>query len=619
MPTPYKNIVEILTDSFSPAIILTGGDHKGAATTGTKAIAPPSSATSTHESAGPSVHHNKLFYSQLRSNVQQLQQQEPFASLKPGMAVSFLLTNSYEFIVVFFAVLAQRAVANPLNPNYTVDEILFYLQDVQPSAVVVCRGAANVATVGKAAERAQIPMYEVSLHKAVQHVLARTDIPSTRLCPPGLQASPSAAAKTGADPAMVQQVETTITTYRLDMSPTRLPPAITVPPAVALGVDRNHRSIHPTYSPDDIALFLHTSGTTGRPKGVPLTHRNILASIMNIVETYRLQPSDISYLVMPLFHVHGLIGVLLSTMMSGGTVIVPPKFSVTNFWPDFIGLGATWYSAVPTIHQMLLLKTDVTYPGHSGALRFIRSCSSSLAPTTMLQLERRFQAPVIEAYAMTEAAHQMTANFLPPGMRKPGSVGKGRGVNVQVFDASGQPVTGHKAIGEICVNAPNVFSGYHNNPTATAESFYYDTKRVAWFRTGDLGFQDENKFVVLVGRIKEQINRGGEKISPVEIDQLLLQHPTVAEVVVFGVPSKLYGQEVEAAVILKKPGTISDSSAAQPSEADLKAFLSKSIAAFKVPRTIHIVDQIPKTATGKVQRRIVSDFFQKQSTKSAKL
>ncbi|KAJ1343531.1 hypothetical protein BSLG_001912 [Batrachochytrium salamandrivorans] len=499
-------------------------------------------------------------------------------SLKPGMAVSFLLTNSYEFIVVFFAVLAQRAVANPLNPNYTVDEILFYLQDVQPSAVVVCRGAANVATVGKAAERAQIPMYEVSLHKAVQHVLARTDIPSTRLCPPGLQASPSAAAKTGADPAMVQQIAT-----------------IADPPYLL---------------PDDIALFLHTSGTTGRPKGVPLTHRNILASIMNIVETYRLQPSDISYLVMPLFHVHGLIGVLLSTMMSGGTVIVPPKFSVTNFWPDFIGLGATWYSAVPTIHQMLLLKTDVTYPGHSGALR---------APTTMLQLERRFQAPVIEAYAMTEAAHQMTANFLPPGMRKPGSVGKGRGVNVQVFDASGQPVTGHKAIGEICVNAPNVFSGYHNNPTATAESFYYDTKRVAWFRTGDLGFQDENKFVVLVGRIKEQINRGGEKISPVEIDQLLLQHPTVAEVVVFGVPSKLYGQEVEAAVILKKPGTISDSSAAQPSEADLKAFLSKSIAAFKVPRTIHIVDQIPKTATGKVQRRIVSDFFQKQSTKSAKL
>ncbi|KAJ1343558.1 4-coumarate-CoA ligase-like 10 [Batrachochytrium salamandrivorans] len=450
------------------------------------------------------------------------------------MAVSFLLTNSYEFIVVFFAVLAQRAVANPLNPNYTVDEILFYLQDVQPSAVVVCRGAANVATVGKAAERAQIPMYEVSLHKAVQHVLARTDIPSTRLCPPGLQASPSAAAKTGADPAMVQQVETTITTYRLDMSPTRLPPAITVPPAVALGVDRNHRSIHPTYSPDDIALFLHTSGTTGRPKG--------------------------------------------------GTVIVPPKFSVTNFWPDFIGLGATWYSAVPTIHQMLLLKTDVTYPGHSGALRFIRSCSSSLAPTTMLQLERRFQAPVIEAYAMTEAAHQMTANFLPPGMRKPGSVGKGRGVNVQVFDASGQPVTGHKAIGEICVNAPNVFSGYHNNPTATAESFYYDTKRVAWFRTGDLGFQDENKFVVLVGRIKEQINRGGEKISPVEIDQLLLQHPTVAE----------------------------------PSEADLKAFLSKSIAAFKVPRTIHIVDQILKLPQEKFNV-VLFQIFQKQSTKSAKL
>ncbi|KAL5040175.1 hypothetical protein RTP6_007220 [Batrachochytrium dendrobatidis] len=563
MSHPFNNLVEILSDSFSPAVILT---------------------ENTQDSSTNKPSYCKLYYSQLRTHIQHLQQQEPFSHLQPGTAVTFLLSNSYEYITVFFAILAQRAVANPLNPNYTVDEILFYLQDVQPSVVVVAKDAANVETVKQAASKANIPVYELSM----QVVAVHSKVTSTNSRFKHKLRSPNNTA------ASIQHVDVVLATHRLGST---------------IASSESHKlklsNLRQTYSLDDVALFLHTSGTTGRPKGVPLTHRGILASMRNIVDAYKLQPTDLSYLVMPLFHVHGLIGVTLSTMLSGGTVIVPPKFSPKRFWVDVVGLGATWYSAVPTIHQMLLITANETYLEHNGKLRFIRSCSSSLAPATMLELEQRFHAPVIEAYAMTEASHQMTANFLPPGIRKPGSVGKGRGVNVRILDDNGKELSG-TAVGEVCVSGPNLFTGYHNNPKATAESFHIDSKHQRWFRTGDLGRMDENRFVVLVGRIKEQINRGGEKISPVEIDQVLLQHPAVAEVVTFGSPSKLYGQEIEAAVVLKKTGNENKVT----TEEDLKVFARKSLATFKVPCKIHIVDTIPKTATGKVQRRVVSDHFQ---------
>ncbi|KAL2917567.1 hypothetical protein HK105_202852 [Polyrhizophydium stewartii] len=573
---PHKNLVEILSDSFAPAVIL----------------------PATGSGQGPA---HKLFYSQLRAAVKQLQQQAPFAQLVPGTAVTFLIPNSLEFIAVFFTIVAQRAVANPLNPAYTVDEIVFYLKDVEPRVVVILRDAPNAATVREAARQVGVPVYEVSLELVAKYGPAGPDGAADGPAQPQLQRRLSRlpTATISATP-----VDAVLATRPLDGNADPL--LSTAPPKAPAGT----RS-QPAYNPDDVALFLHTSGTTGRPKGVPLSHRNLLASINNIVATYHLQPSDASYLVMPLFHVHGLIGVLLSTLLSGGTVIVPPRFSVTRFWGDFVDLGATWYSAVPTIHQMLLLKADETYPGHSGALRFIRSCSASLAPATMLELERRFRAPVIEAYAMTEAAHQMTSNFLPRGMRKPGSVGRGRGVNVRILDENGKQLP-LKGIGEVCVNGPNVFSGYQNNPKANAESFHFDGKQ-PWFRTGDLGFIDEHKFVVLVGRIKEQINRGGEKISPIEIDQALLTHPAVAEAVAFPVSSAVYGQEIEAAVVLDSSG------GASVTEADLKAHISAKLAAFKIPRTIYIVDLLPKTATGKVQRRIVAEHFAKAIPQKAKI
>lgn len=344
---------------------------------------------------------------------------------------------------------------------------------------------------------------------------------------------------------------------------------------------------------DDVALFLHTSGTTSRPKGVPLTHANLMASIRNIAGHYRLTPDDTTLLAMPLFHVHGLIGATLSTLYSGGTVVAPPRFSASAFWPTAKTHRVTWYSAVPTIHQVLLSRADADAAPRQSGFRFIRSCSSALAPATMAQLEERFGTPVLEAYAMTEASHQMTSNPLPPGARKPGSVGRGVQVEVAIMDEAGSLLPTGTA-GEVVVRGPNVTKGYRNNPEANAAAFTN-----GWFRTGDRGVMDAEGYVTLVGRLKEMINRGGEKLSPLEIDAALLTHPAVAEAVAYGVPDAKYGEEVHAAVVLRSDAT----------EQELRTHCAGRLADFKVPKRIHLVPELPKGPTGKVQRRFMAAAF----------
>jgi acyl-CoA synthetase (AMP-forming)/AMP-acid ligase II len=345
--------------------------------------------------------------------------------------------------------------------------------------------------------------------------------------------------------------------------------------------------------PDDVALFLHTSGTTSRPKGVPLTHGNLMRSVSNIARHYALTPSDVGLVVMPLFHVHGLIGATLASLFACSAIVVPPRFSATAFWPAVREHGVTWYSAVPTIHQVLLSRADADGAPHAPGFRFIRSCSSALAPATMQQLEERFGAPVLEAYAMTEAAHQMTSNPLPPASRKPGSVGRGAGVDVAIMDDAGNLLAAGQP-GEVVVRGPNVMSGYHNNPEANATAFTN-----GWFRTGDRGVMDEEGYVTLIGRIKELINRGGEKISPLEVDAVLLAYPAIAEAACFAAPDPKYGEEVQAAVVLRSDAT----------PEDLRSFCASRLADFKVPKVFHIVKELPKGPTGKVQRRHLASVF----------
>ena len=472
-----------------------------------------------------------ITYDALRYQVHTLADNLRALGIRRADRVAIVLPNSAETIISFLSV-AAAATAAPLNPAYKSDEFRFYMADTGARALMTGSQGSEVAQ--DAAPDSTLPIgVEIN---AQGHVSLST---------PG-----------SGDGAGLEE-----------------------PPG-----------------PGDVALILHTSGTTSRPKRVPLTHGNLAASVSNIVETYGLTSDDVSLCITPLFHVHGLVASTLATLASGGTVVVPPRFNALNLWKTAQDYGVTWFTAVPTMHQALLSRARgtqrsgsqaVPYPG----LRFIRSCSASLPPATMLEMEERFGLPVLEAYGMTEASHQMSSNPLPPGNRVPGSVGMGTGVSIAIMDQGGtlQP-SGIR--GEVVIQGPNVIRGYEDNPEANAISFTN-----GWFRTGDEGVVDSEGYLTLLGRIKEIINRSGEKISPQEIDEVLLSHPAVAEAVAFGVPNVTHGEEPSAAVVLRSQAT----------QSEIIRHCRDHLADFKCPRVIHIVDEIPRTATGKIQRRIVAE------------
>ncbi|KAH6674604.1 hypothetical protein B0J14DRAFT_617276 [Halenospora varia] len=485
-------------------------------------------------------------YKDLYAEVFSFQKKLAKLGVTPQAAVSIALPNTYEFIVAFLASSWQRGIAAPLNSAYKQEEFEFYIDDLKSAVALVPQGSyAKDGAAVRAARKYQAAIAECYWN-GKEVVLDVKDEGKLK----------------GKGNQKVEQAQ-----------------------------------------PDDIALVLHTSGTTGRPKAVPLTHKNLTRTMKNIKATYDLTPADRTMLVMPLFHVHGLLAGFLAPLYSGGSVIVPLKFSASEFWDDFITHKANWYTAVPTIHQILLKNPP---PNPKPKIRFIRSCSSPLSPTTFHQLEETYNAPVLEAYAMTEAAHQMTSNPLPPGKRMPGSVGIGQGVEVAILDGDGNKVPqGSEA--EICIRGENVTKGYLNNPEANKSSFTKD----GFFRTGDQGKQDKDGYVIITGRIKELINKGGEKISPIELDNVLARHPKISEAVSFAIPDEMYGQEVAVAIVVK--------SGQKLDEKELRGWVAEKVAKFKVPKKIYFTDNMPKTATGKIQRRIVADTMMKQDQPRAKL
>lgn len=446
-----------------------------------------------------------------------------------GDRVAIVLPNGPEMAAAFIAVGAGASTA-PLNPGYRADEFEFYLSDLNAKALIVMDGddtpAADVA-------RAQgIPVLSLS---------AADNVPAGE--------------------------------FELNVS--GLPSAST----------ENGGHSHP----EDEGLVLHTSGTTSRPKVVPLLNRNLAASAKNIATTLGLTQSDIGLNIMPLFHIHGLIASMLSSMSVGASVVCTPGFNALKIYQWFKDVNPTWYTAVPTMHQAIMSRASRNAEVIDGMrLRFARSSSSSLPPPVMAEVERTFRCPVIEAYGMTEAAHQMASNPLPPADRKPGTVGRAAGPEVAIFDFDGNPLD-QGGEGEICIRGSNVFSGYENNPDANAEAFYGD-----WFRTGDQGFLDEDGYLTISGRLKEIINRGGEKIAPREVDDVLQAHPAVAQIVTFAMPHEKLGEDVAAIVVLKEGH--------EATERELRDFAASKLADFKVPRTILFKDEIPKGATGKLQR-----------------
>jgi len=335
----------------------------------------------------------------------------------------------------------------------------------------------------------------------------------------------------------------------------------------------------------DQALVLHTSGTTSRPKIVPLRQRNLAWSARNIASSLQLTSVDRSLNVMPLFHIHGIMAGLLAPLSAGGSVVCTQGFDAFKFhrWVDT--LEPTYYTAVPTMHQMVLARAPEPRP---TTLRFVRSSSASLPLPVLEDLQGLFGVPVVEAYGMTEACHQMTSNPLPPATAKSGSVGVATGIEVAILD-QGNKILPSGTRGEVSIRGATIVDGYENNPSANESAF-----TAGWFRTGDEGMLDEEGYLFLTGRLKEQINRGGEKISPLEIDAVLLRHPAVAEVVTFAIPHDKLGEEVGAAVVLADGEEVT--------EDDLRTYMGEQLVAFKVPKRIVFVAEIPKGATGKLQR-----------------
>jgi acyl-CoA synthetase (AMP-forming)/AMP-acid ligase II len=343
------------------------------------------------------------------------------------------------------------------------------------------------------------------------------------------------------------------------------------------------------------AMIMFTSGTTGTPKMVPWTHDNIAASIGGVVDAYRLGPSDATVAAMPLFHGHGLIAALLATLSTGGAVVLPArgKFSAHTFWSDLATVGGTWYTAVPTIHQILLDRTPTEFRRDRIRLRFIRSCSAPLPTAVAQRMEKTFGARVLEAYGMTETTHQ--ASSVRPwddAHTRTHTVGTPTGLSVRIVDENGRSCA-QGASGEIWLHGTGVVRGYLANTEANATTFVD-----GWVRTGDLGVVDGHGCVAVQGRIKEQINRGGEKISPEHVEEILLAHPDVAQAAVFGVSDALYGECVEA-IIVRRDGSHLEVS-------DLASYCREHLAPFEIPEQITLVDKLPLTAKGSVDRAVLA-------------
>ena len=343
------------------------------------------------------------------------------------------------------------------------------------------------------------------------------------------------------------------------------------------------------------ALVLFTAGTSERARMVPLTHANVAASVRTLCSTYELGPEDATVAVMPFFHGHGLFAALLATLASGGCVLLPERgrFTAGSFWDDMRAVGATWFTAAPAIHEILLDRSEREYPGpQAPPLKFVRSGSAPLNPATQRALERTFGVPLLSAYGMTESSHQAASEPLPGrGALKHGSVGRPTGVEVRVLDRGGRacPVG---VEGELWVHGPTVARGYLGNRDETAYTFVD-----GWLRTGDLGVLDEDGYLSLTGRIKNLINRGGEKISPEHVEDILAGCPGVAEAAVFAVPDPVYGQRVGAAVVVRDGESVGTG--------EILRYCRDRLAAFEVPDRLELVAALPYTAKGALDRKAV--------------
>jgi amino acid adenylation domain-containing protein len=444
----------------------------------------------------------------------------------PTDRVAVVLPAAAETAVAILAV-ASAAVCVPLNPSFTADEWHRYLADLQVTALLT-RADMDSASRGVAYSLG-IPIIDLSPH------------PGKAPC-----------------------------TFKLLGSGSRC--------AV-------HGELTPSSEND--AFILMTSGTTSRPKMVPLTHASVCRSAYNAGAVLQLGPQDRLLNVLPLFHAHGLISGLLTSLAAGSTVVCTSGFDPASFFGWLNEFRPTWYTAVPTIHRALLSEAARRKLSvHRSSLRVIRSASASLPTNLLRNLESLFGVPVIETYGMTETASQIAAN--PLGRRKPGSVGQSAGAEIAIMNPAGRRLAAGER-GEIALRGPTITRGYDNN-TAATEAVFWD----GWFRTGDLGYLDREGYLFIVGRLKDVIKRGGQQVAPAEVEETLLSHPDVVEAAAFAIPHARLGEDVAAAVVLRPEAHVSART--------LRSFARERLATFKVPGLIRIVSEIPKGPSGKMRR-----------------
>jgi acyl-CoA synthetase (AMP-forming)/AMP-acid ligase II len=341
-------------------------------------------------------------------------------------------------------------------------------------------------------------------------------------------------------------------------------------------------------TPEAPALLMYTSGTTGKPKGVLLTHANLAANAHAISAEHGLTPDDRVLAVLPLYHINAFAVTMLAPLAHGGSLAMPPKFSAARFWDQAAQTDCTWINVVPTIVSYLL---EGPAPPHeqTARIRFCRSASAALPPEHLRAFERKFGIGIIETMGLTETVAPSFSNPLAATQRKLGSVGRASGCEARVVDANLVPVA-DGVTGEIVIRGPNVMRGYYKDDEATRAAFTPD----GWLRSGDLGHRDADGFFFVTGRIKELIIKGGENIAPREIDEALLAHPAVLEAAAVGIPDKHYGQEIMACMVLREGCSCG--------EDELRDFCIEHLGPFKTPKLFRFVRELPRGPSGKVQR-----------------
>lgn len=489
--------------------------------------------------------HGSMTYRKLLEEVRRVSRILRDAGVKKGDRVLLMMDNSPDFAVDYFAVTFCQAAAVPVNTNLKWRELLYIMEDTR---------AAGILVQGDYRERCMECRKELNRQETENGTGSRSEIQEIQEIPEG---------------------------------GSFFQPGIFYQPLFCDGA---------ADLPEHTAMLLYTSGTTGHPKGVILSFDNLLAKTQDIIKAHRLSAADRVLCVLPWFHINGLVITLLTPLVSEQTIVIGGKFSVSRFWNYVEEYGITWFSGVPTMYSHMLARGIPDYGKHSS-LRFARSASSALPGAVLREFEETCHVPVIESYGITEGCAQITSNPLPPAAHKVNSVGLPYGNEIRIVNSRGETLPPGET-GEVWIRGENVTCGYYHRPEETKKSF-----TEGWFHSGDVGYLDDEGYLFLNGRIKELINRAGEKFSPLEIDEVLYQMPEVELAAALGVPDAVYGEEVACFIKRKAGRTLSPD--------QVKSWCEARIAAYKVPRKVYFVEELPQGGNGKIQRLKLLDVYRK--------